>query len=108
MMTKSPSELTVLQYLVPHYAIILWDRGHNVKEIARILDRNHNTIRYHLKKAGRIGTYPKAGRPTDEMRAALTVRVKGVRLPAKLKALVEAKCGSATRSGSGRSGASRA
>ena len=101
-MTKFPSEAMVLAYLVPHYAAILWDRGYSVKEIATILDRHHNTIRYQLRKAGRIGSYPKAGRPTDEERAANTVRTKGVRLPAKLKALVEAKCGSATRSGSGR------
>lgn len=99
-MTRFPSEAVVLSYLVPHYAAILWDRGYSVKAIATILDRHHNTIRYQLRKAGRIGSYPKAGRPTDEERAVKTVRTKGVRLPAKLKALVEAKCGSVTKSGS--------
>lgn len=108
MMTKSRSEPAFYPHLLPQYALILWDRGHNVKEIARILNRNHNTIRYHLKKAGRIGNYQRAGRPTDEERALLTVRIKGVRLPPKLKALVEAKCGFVMRSGSGKSGASRA
>jgi IS30 family transposase len=101
-MTKFPSEATVLSYLFPHYATILWDRGYSAKEIAVILDRHHNTVRYQLKRAGRIGNYSKAGRPTDEERAAKTIRAKGVRLPAKLKALLEAKCGSATRSGSSR------
>jgi len=101
-MTKSRSEPAVFPHLLPQYSIILWDRGHCVKEIARVLSVHHNTIRYHLKKAGRIGNYTRAGRPTDEERAELTVRVKGVRLPPKLKALVEAKCGFVMRSGSGK------
>ena len=93
-MTKMKSRSDELPpHLVPRYIVLLWDKGYGVTDIAGIVERHHNTVRYHLKKEGRTGSYAKPGRPTDDDRQRSTVRQKVVRLPARLQAVVRAKCG---------------
>jgi len=92
MTMKSPSdELPV--HLVPKYIVMLWDKGYPVKDIAMVVERHHNTVRNHLKKAGRIGSYDRPGRPTDAEIAKHKVIDKGLRLPDRLRLAVRAKCG---------------
>lgn len=92
MTTKSPSD-QMIPHLIPRYIVLLWDKGYGVTDIADIVERHHNTVRYHLKKEGRIGPYNRPGRPTDDERKQMTIRQKAVRLPARLQAVVRAKCG---------------
>jgi hypothetical protein len=92
MKTKSRSD-ELLPHLIPRYIVLLWDKGYGVTSIADIVERHHNTVRYHLKKEGRIGSYDRPGRPTDSDREQMTVRQKVVRLPARLQAVVRVKCG---------------
>jgi hypothetical protein len=92
MTTKSRSDELPF-HLVPKFIILLWDKGYGITDIADIVERHHNTVRYHLRKEGRIGPYDRPGRPTDKDREKLTVRQKVVRLPARLQAVVRAKCG---------------
>ena len=63
MTMKSPSDLK--PHIVREWAVILWDHGYPIKDICKALDRSLNTIRYHLKLEGRLGSYGRVGRPKD-------------------------------------------
>ena len=93
MTTKSRSETVDLPvHLIPAYIVMLWDKGFMVKDIALVVERHHNTVRNHLRKAGRIGSYDRPGRPTDAEIAKLGVMNKGLRLPNRLRLAVRARC----------------
>lgn len=79
-------------HLIPTYIVMLWDKGFMVKDIATVVERHHNTVRNHLKKAGRIGSYDRPGRPTDAEIAKHKVINKGLRLPNRLRLAVRARC----------------
>ena len=92
-MTKSRSEgVDLPAHLVPAYIVMLWDKGFVVSDIALVVERHHNTVRNHLKKAGRIGSYDRPGRPTDAEISKLRVINKGLRLPNRLRLAVRARC----------------
>lgn len=89
-MKSRSDELPV--HLIPTYIVMLWDKGFMVKDIATVVERHHNTVRNHLKKAGRIGSYDRPGRPTDAEIAKHRVINKGLRLPNRLRLAVRARC----------------
>lgn len=85
----SPSDLH--PYLVAQYAVILWDHGYTAAEISQVLGRYHTTIRHHLKKAGRLHSYGKPGRPPAAIHRT-TVETNPPPIPKDLKGRIR-ECG---------------
>lgn len=88
-MMKFPSKLP--PYIVREWAVILWDHGYPIKDICKALDRSLNTIRYHLKLEGRLGSYSRVGRPTN-MEMQNNFMLVGPFIPKALKERLKERC----------------